>query len=230
MCFTPTPVLRCGKWSRVLAMAISFNLVVAGCSTTYKVDIEQTSDPVPFNLVDRRPEAEKKGGSRSINLPDCEWGISDDGDSRYSPPPMDLLRHSLNRRAGVLLQGKTVVVASLRITRNNQAGLRAGLDAGHTGTYLALRTALRGKNCIAGPEIIGGYAPDENPEGLLSFTVTFRGTVENQIVSTRYFYVMTRDEYRNADIRVLLPQVVVRGMDKIAGDVAGVLQSDNGSR
>lgn len=206
-----------------IAAAVLLGSLTSGC-VTYKIDVEQVQNPVRFSLVDKRPASEIQGGQRSTNLPNCEYGISDVGDSSFSPPPIEVLRHSLEKSGGERLRDKTVVVESLRITRNNQAVLRAGLNEGKTSTYLALREGIRGTNCVAGPDINGGYTTQENPEGLPFFSVTFKGVVEQQSVAVRYFYVMSRDEYQHADLRELFPHIAKLGVDKIASEIMRTLQ------
>lgn len=189
-------------------------IVLAGCMPAYKVPILQTSDVTNFTLVDKRSDAEKQGESHSL-ITSCEYGITQLRESDIEPPRLEILRAHLQSDKSLQnrLHGKSIEVYSFKVIRNWQVSLRRSVQQGHSG---ALANAIIA-GCFASPEIEGGYAVEENPNGLPSFTVLLKIGVDSHIYKIKHFETAnTFDETRSMVDGNILPRVLNNAINKLS--------------
>jgi len=193
---------------------VAVMVVLAGCIPAYKVPVLQTSDAANFTLVDKRSDAEKQGASH-ILITSCEYGITQLGENDIEPPRLEVLRAHLQSDKDLQsrLQGKNIEVHSFKVIRNWQVNLRRSVQKGQSG---ALANAMIA-GCFASPEIEGGYAIAENPNGLPSFTVLLSIGMDGRVYKIRHFEAAnTFDETLSKVDGNILPRVLSNAMNRLS--------------
>jgi hypothetical protein len=188
--------------------------VLAGCIPAYKVPVRQTADAANFTLVDKRSDAEKQGTSHLL-ITSCEYGITHLGESEIEPPRLEILRAHLQSDKDLQsqLQEKTIEVHSFKVVRNWQVNLRSSIQNGQSGALVNAIIA----GCFASPEIEGGYAIADNPNGLPSFTVLLSIGMNGRVYKIRHFETAnTFDETRSMVDGNILPRVLSNAMNRLS--------------
>lgn len=205
---------------RNIVCVVTTMLGMAACVPAYKVPVSKITDPIDFSIIDKRSDNEKQGGTRSNLISSCEYGITDLGESEIEPPRLEILRAHLqsDKDLRTELQGKRVEVHSFKVIRNWQISLRRMVQKNHSGALANTMTA----GCFAGPDIGGSYTIAENPNGLPSFTILLRISIDARTYTVKHFETAsTFDETRSMVDGNVLPRVVTNALNKLSKAIKG---------
>lgn len=214
--------IDCFRLSKGFVALVLTAILIGGCTSTYRLNVEsRTSASTTFILKDQRSEKEKLGGSRSRDITDCNFAITDISEVDIQPSRMVALRNALQERSGEKLAGKTVVITSFKVIRNWQSQLRDRRDSTQfRGLANELVKALA---CYEADPKDGGFLVDENPNALPSFTVLIVGNVNGRELSVRHFgTAASLDDTIPKNPQNVLPGILDRAVAEFARQINSV--------
>ncbi len=135
---------------------------LAGCATQTVAQLEpvSTSGDKGITLQDQRVAREKTSEFLSLMITDASYGIARVGDEATNPDRITYLKQALAGLAGEKIAGKTVVVKSFTIHKNNQKRMRGSVASMQGGVIVSVIQSMEKRAERMHP---GWFDPSENP-------------------------------------------------------------------
>ncbi|HJW33494.1 MAG TPA: hypothetical protein VJ505_09050 [Holophagaceae bacterium] len=206
-----------------LLLAGTVALLTIGCDVhpQFKLTPVKESEQSHFVLEDHRPLAERQSEILSLMVTNPAYGIARMGDDRTVPDRMAYLKAFLGNEVGAKLEGKTVLVKSFAIHRNNQGRMR-GTNPSKSGLLTAaISNALEEK---AAPTQPGGFTEAENPDGFNVAVIDLLVTVDGKDYRARVVKPAPGTVVRfNGDVEIW-DKVVASAMEEVVVQLSGKLK------
>lgn len=137
---------------------------VAGCATPTVAQLEvlPAADHEAILVQDQRPATEKTSEMLSLIITNEAYGIARMGDEGTNPDRITYLKQALAGLAGKKIAGKTVIVNSFTIHKNNQSRMRTSVNSTQGLLVMAVLQSMEKRAEQMQP---GWFDPTENPGG-----------------------------------------------------------------
>lgn len=142
---------------------------------------------VPFEIVDQRPDLERKSGSLSLLITSCDYAIRRMGDERTVPNRVDLLKRDLGQALSAPLAGKRIELKQYTVYLNKSAAMRDQVYGDKKGLIPAAMESM-GSKCSKEETTAGWFAASEVTNPYSPFVVDIEVSIDGESYASHFVY------------------------------------------